>query len=39
MQMKVTKKLNVNKPDHMVVNAEGAYFLILCGFLYVCDIS
>lgn len=37
MQMKVTKKLNVNKPDHMgsnrVVNAEGDYFLMLCGFL------
>lgn len=43
IEMKVTKKLNVNQPDHMgsiwVVSTEGDYFLILCGFLHVCDIS
>lgn len=43
MQMKVTKKLNVNKWDHMGsmlgVNTEGDCFLILYGFLYVCDSS
>lgn len=43
MQMKVAKKLNVNKPDHMcaiwVVSAEVACFPILYSFLYVCNIS